>query len=288
LFRLQRSVPTLTIVADTFHTKPLRRILQSIDRYQVLGLSLQELQLFEGNRDELHEIDAAPGVPRTITEVLGQEQAKPHKTVISYRGVGRGSSAMRLRHGGAKDETADDAERFFRAIDHGVLELHSRPSRLPLILAALPEHHDCFRKISHNPFLLSEGLAVNPDVLPIDELKERAWQVVEPQYQVRLAKLIEEFKFARSKGLGSGDLAQITEAANAGRVAMLLIEAGSQNDRRNDGAAGQAGIAEPLCSQIDDQFDTLSELVEQMGGQVRIISAEQMPERTGLAATYRY
>jgi Bacterial archaeo-eukaryotic release factor family 3 len=38
--------------------------------YQVLGLSLQKIQLFEGNRDALDEIDPAPGVPRTITEAL--------------------------------------------------------------------------------------------------------------------------------------------------------------------------------------------------------------------------
>ncbi|HEX6094933.1 MAG TPA: hypothetical protein VF432_01315, partial [Thermoanaerobaculia bacterium] len=31
VFRLQRSVPELAIVADTFHTKPLRRFLQSVD-----------------------------------------------------------------------------------------------------------------------------------------------------------------------------------------------------------------------------------------------------------------
>ena len=37
--RLQRSVPELAVVADSFHTKPLLRILQSADRYQILGVS---------------------------------------------------------------------------------------------------------------------------------------------------------------------------------------------------------------------------------------------------------
>ena len=38
VFRLQRPVAELTVVADSFHTKPLRRFLQSVGRYQVLGL----------------------------------------------------------------------------------------------------------------------------------------------------------------------------------------------------------------------------------------------------------
>src|SRR5689334_3358090 len=35
-YRLQRPVPERVVVADSFHTKPLLRILQSADRYQIL------------------------------------------------------------------------------------------------------------------------------------------------------------------------------------------------------------------------------------------------------------
>ena len=194
VFRLQRPVAELVVVADSFHTKPLRRFLQSVGHYQVLGLSLQKIGLFEGNRDALDEIDPAPGVPRTITEALGDELTEPLSTVTSHGGVGQASVPIHHGHGGKKDKVDSDAERFFRAVDRAVLEHHSRPSGLPLILAALPEHHDLFRRISHNPFLIAEGLTINPDVLPIDELRERVWQVVEPQYQARLAELSEEFE----------------------------------------------------------------------------------------------
>jgi hypothetical protein len=51
VYKLQRSVAELAVVADSFHTKPLIRILQSADRYHVLGLSRQAIKLFEGNRD---------------------------------------------------------------------------------------------------------------------------------------------------------------------------------------------------------------------------------------------
>jgi hypothetical protein len=278
VFRLQRPVAELAVVADSFHTKPLRRFLQSVAHYQVLGLSLKKIQLFEGNRDALDEIDPAPGVPRTITEALGDELTEPHSTVASHGGVGQGSAPMHHGHGGKKDEVDIDAERFFRAVDRAVLEHHSRPSGLPLILAALPEHHDLFRRISRNPFLISEGLMINPDALPIDKLRERVWQVVEPQYQARLAELSDEFEQARSKGLGNDDLTQVAQAATAGRVATLLIEADRQIAGRLDGAAGRG----------DDALDDLGELVEKMGGQVLVIPAEQMPGQTGLAATYRY
>jgi len=288
VFRLQRPVAELAIVADSFHTKPLRRLLQSVDHYQVLGLSLEKIQLFEGNRDALDEIDLAPGVPRTITEALGSELTEPVSTVTSHGGVGHGSTAMHHGHGGKKDEVDSDTEKFFRAVDRAVLEHHSRPSGLPLILAALPEHHDLFHRVSHNPFLMAEGLMINPDVLPIDELRERAWQVVEPQYQSRLAKLSEEFQQARSEGLGNDDLSQVAEAAAASRVATLLIEADRQIAGRLDGATGRVEVADLSDPQVDDLLDDLGELVQKMGGEVLVIPAEQMPGPTGLAATYRY
>jgi hypothetical protein len=201
VFRLQRPVAELAIVADSFHTEPLRRFLQSGGRYQVLGLSRQRIRLFEGDRDALDEVDPAAGVPRTIAEALGEELTEPRSTVTSQGGVGRGSTPMHHGHGGRKDEVDNDAERFFRAVDRALLEHHSRPSGLPLILAALPEHHELFHRISHNPFLLAEGLTIHPDSLPIDELRERAWHVVEPQYRARQTELSEGFEHAQAKGL---------------------------------------------------------------------------------------
>jgi hypothetical protein len=288
VFRLQRPVAELAVVADSFHTKPLRRFLQSVGRYQVLGLSLHKIQLFEGNRDALDEIDPAPGVPRTITEVLGNERTESHLTVSSHGGVGQASTPMRHGHGGKQDGMQADAERFFRAMDRAVIEHHSRPSGLPLILAALPEHHHLFHRVSHNPFLMAEGLTINPDALPIDELRERAWQVVEPEYQARLAALADEFAAAKSNGLGSDDLAQVAQAAAAGRVATLLIESDRQIAGRLHGATGGFEVADLSHPKVDDLLDDLDELVVKMGGRVMVIPAERMPVRTGLAAIYRY
>ena len=288
VFQLQRPVAELAIVADSFHTKPLRRFLQSVDRYQVLGLSLGTIQLFEGNRNALDEIDPAPGVPRTVTAALGDELTAPHSIVASYGGLGQGSMPMHHGHGGKKDEVQIGAERFFRAVDRAVLEHHSQPSGLPLILAALPEHHRLFRQVSQNPLLMAEGLTINPDALSLDELRDRAWHVAEAQYQARLATLADEFAVAKSNGLGSDDLVQVAQAAAAGRVTTLLIESDRQIAGRLDGATGRVKVADLSNPQVDDLLDDLGELVEETGGQVLVIPAERMPAGTGVAAIYRY
>ena len=287
VYRLQRPVAELAVVADSFHTKPLMRILQSADRYQVLGLNRREIRLFEGSRYALDEVELAQGVPRTITDALGEELTEPHLTVSSH-GTGAGGTPMRHGHGSKKDEVDTDTERFFRAVDRAVMEHHSRPSGLPLLLAALPEYHNLFRQVSHNPFLMADGIDIYPDALTADALRERAWKAVEPQYHARLAKLVDEFLEAKSRGLGADDLAQVAEAAVAGRVATMLIDADRHIPGRIDAETGQLKFDDLARPEVDDLLDDLGELVLKMGGQIVIVPAERMPARTGIAAIYRF
>lgn len=288
VYRLQRPVAELAVVADTFHTKPLLRMLQSADRYLVLGLSEHAIRLFAGNRDALDEIDPAPGIPRTITDALGEELTEPHQTVASYGGVGGSHPAMHHGHGGKESDRDIDAERFFRAVDRGILEHHSRPSAIPLILATLPEHRRLFHQVSHNPFLMEEGIDIHPDALTTDELRRRAWRVIEPRYQERLDVLIEEFGRAKAKELGEEDAGRVAKAVIAGRVATLLIEADRQIAGRVDAESGDIEFMDPADPEVDEVLDDLGELVLKLGGEVVVVPAERMPTKTGIAAIYRY
>jgi len=288
VFRLPRPVAELAVVADSFHIKPLRQFLQTIDRYHVLGLSLDRIQLFEGNRDGLEEVELAAGVPRTIADALGTELSEPHLTVASYGGVGGSSNAMHHGHGGKNDEMDIDGDRFFRSIDRAVLEHHSRPTGLPLILAALPQHHHRFQSVSQNPFLLTEGIPVNPEAVSNEKLQTLAWQVVEPQYEARIAKLKDDFEQARATGRGSDNLQQIAEAAASGRIATLFIEADRPIAGHLVEGTGKVVGGALTNPRVDDVLDDLGELVGKMGGEVFVISAETMPTRKGAAAIYRY
>ncbi|OGA98058.1 MAG: hypothetical protein A3E25_10915 [Burkholderiales bacterium RIFCSPHIGHO2_12_FULL_69_20] len=291
VFRLQRPTTAwaeLALVADSFHTKPLRQWLQSTGRYQVLALSRDKVQLFEGDRHALDDVALAAGVPQTLTAALGDERTQPHSTVSSHGGIGNGHSPMHHGQGGRKDEIDGDAERFFRAVDRAVLEHHSRPSGLPLMLAALPEHHHLFREVSHNPFLMADGLMVDPQGLSPDTLRQRAWEVAAPQQQAQQAAWCDAYAGAAATGLGSDDVAQVAHAAVAGRVATLLIEADRQVAGRIDGATGRIDPADLDSPRVDDVLDDLGALVESKGGEVHVLPAERMPGRTGVAASFRH
>jgi hypothetical protein len=287
VYRLQRPVAELAVVADSFHIKPLLRILQSAERYHVLGLNRQQIRLFEGNRDALDEVELSPAVSLTISEALRAETRGSHVEVWTH---GSDSAGAGVHHGQGSNErlVQSDTERFFRAVDRTIMEHYSRPSGLPLLLAALPEHHSLFRRVSHNPFLMAEGIDIHPDALRIDALRERAWRVAERDYLNRLTGLVEIFGLARSKGFGDDDVAQVADRALAGRVATLLIEADRNLPGRVDATTGRIEFADLSDPRVDDLLDDLGELVLKNRGQVVIVPAGRMPTRTGLAAIYRF
>jgi hypothetical protein len=202
--------------------------------------------------------------------------------------VSAGSAEVWQGHGAQRDIVKTDAERFFRAVDRAVLEHHSRPTGLPLILAALADNEDVFRRVSHNPQVLTETIRHDPWSLSDERLRAEAWQVVQPYFLERLARLVDAFGEAQSKGLGSGDLSDIGPAAMAGRVATLLIEAERVVPGSIDPTTGRISLGELAHPDVDDLLDDLAELVLRHGGETIVVLTERMPTNSGAAAIYRF
>jgi hypothetical protein len=245
--------------------------------------------MYQGNRYVVDEIVMAPSVPRTIEDALGEHVTLSGIHMQGSSGLGRpgfpGAGAIH-GHGSKADEPRLDTERFFRVIDRAVLEAHSKPSELPLILAALPEHQGVFRGVSRNAWLLEDGIPKHPRSLAAEELCTAAWRVMEPRYHKRLQALLDAYHAAKARGLATDDLTHAVEFATDGRVGTLLLEA----DRRIPGHVEgrmprRADGDEPG---IGDILDDLAERVLKTGGQVVVAPLGSMPTDKGLAATFRY
>jgi hypothetical protein len=279
----------LTVVADSFHTKPLRQYLQSTDRYHVLGLSLHDIRLFEGNRHSMAEIELMDDIPSTITDALGDELTGKHTTVGSYGGTGGESTSMHHGHGGRKEEVEKDAERFFRVVANNIYQKYSKPTGLPLILAALPEHHKLFQKVNKNPMLSKTSIAVNPESISIDKLINLAWEIMEPMYIQQLDNLTDRYEQAKANQKGCDEIKEAAIAAVNGKIDTLFIEADRMIAVRiTNLITGNTQNKDLENPRVDDLLDDMGELVLKMGGQVVIFPADKMPSQTGLAAILRY
>lgn len=286
VYKLYRPVQELVVVADSFHIKPLIRIFQSVDKYHLLGLSHNGFTLYEGNRYGFEKIEMDPETDRSIEEVLGKQHTDSYLTHGSYGGAGE--TAMYHGHGGKGDEIEKDIEKFFIYVDRFILENYSKPSKLPLILVSLKENHNIFKKISHNPYLMEEGIKGSYDSFGMEQLKEKAWEIMEPIYLEKTQNLVNTFENAKANSLGSDDLAQITRAAFENRVGTILIEADRIIPGKIDYNNGKIELGNIKDPDFDDVLDDLAELVLKKKGEVVMIPKERMPSDTGVAAIYRY
>lgn len=282
VFQVQRPFKELAVVADTFHTKPLLRIVQSADQFHVLGVSRQTARFWVGNRDVLDEV-ILPGFPGNSKAVLGDQLTEP---MVSARSGGTGS--IFHGQGSRKDEIDKDTERYFRAVDRATTDLISKHSGVPLILVALAENQSAFRSVSHNGALLAQGIHHNPESLDVKQLKDEAWGLFQQEYLARLARLTEAFGAAAAHQKGTGDLSDAARAAVEGRVATLLVDADKVLPGRidmNTGAISSGVLSDP---EVGDLLDDLGEIVLKTGGDVVIVPHDRMPTSTGLAAIYRF
>lgn len=285
VYQVRRTLPERVVVADSFHVKPLLRHLQSADRFQVLTLTRERATVYGGDRYGL-DVEALPAdFPARRDDVVTAPRSEPGVSVASSN-MGVGGPKMLVGHSEGKYDL--DTEKFFRAVDRAVTARFSRPSGLPLVLVALPEHQALFRGLSQNAHLVSAGVTADPGTFDADALRARAWTVLEPRYLARLAQLKEDFGTAAAHRTGSSDLADVAEAAVAGRVGTLLVESERVIPGVLDRTTGAVHPADAAHSAAEDMLDDLAEEVLAKGGEVVVVPGDRMPSDSGLAATYRF
>ena len=286
LYKLHETVKPLAIVADQFHTKPLIKAFQSIDQYQLLGLSSNTFDLYQGNQNGIEKLVLAPGTPRDIEAVLGNQLTDAYLTQGSFNGTGR--SAMYHGHGGAKPEIDKDTEKFFRFVDHYVEETYSKPSKLPLILVALKEHHPTFAEVSSNPYLLPEGIKGEYSAFTLEQLRAKTWEILEPLYQAKVQAHMAQFEQARANGIATDSLAVISKAIFENRVATLFVDVDRIIPGKISPQSGKILDRSLDNPDIGDVLDELAQLALRSGSDVVVLPTTTMPGDTGIAAIFRY
>jgi hypothetical protein len=186
------------------------------------------------------------------------------------------------------DEIDQQTQRFFRVVDRAVADQYSKVTKSPLLLASLPQHQAVFRAVSKNAQLVDEGIAINPDALTPDELRERAWKIVEPRYLTRLAGFVDDYHAGRARELATENLDEMTMAVIGGRVRVLLVEDERMIPGRIDQSTGSVVRGDMADAYTDDLLDDLAEFTLRMAGDVVIVPSARMPTESGAAAIYRF
>src|SRR5699024_7774432 len=221
VYKIERPVKEFTVVANSFHIKPLIRVFQSADRYHLLGISRRNFALFEGTRYQVNEVTLPAHMDDNAKEALDDKYVE---RVISDEEAGNSKEMMGNSEGTNQDVIQQVTEKFFRTVDNEVYEHYTKPMQLPVYLVALDQHHTIFLNLSKNPNLRETGIKKDYQSLNMDELRDKAWDMLEPMYIEQTKDRVEQFENARAQDRGSDDIAQVARAAAEGRIHRILLD----------------------------------------------------------------
>lgn len=275
--------PPIVSVADTFHLKPLIRMLEVDQRYHVLALTMREVRVFEGDRDGLRDLDASH-VPQD-PDVVSKMRLNRHVDVATDLAT---PDTQYPGEGSAPASVA--AARFMQAVDRAVWEGFSRDAKLPLILVADEKPNALFRSLSRNIHLMEQGSMLDPKAMDPGRLHRETWPLVEPRFREEALRLADRFMAAKAHQRGTAELQPAADAAAVGRVDTLLVDAARRIPGRLEplGANVEFTPADPNDPRATDALDDLAEIVLKADGSVLVLPTDWMPTTTGLAAIYRY
>ncbi|MEW6741874.1 MAG: hypothetical protein AB1486_03860 [Planctomycetota bacterium] len=278
-------VDELVVVADTFHTKWLVRVLQRSQRFHILALAQNEVILFQATPHSIAEVDLR-GVPHSLREALGVEEWG--SSLSSHAGSGGGGRAVLHGHGIGRDKKKDELLRYFRVIDRALWD-YLREEKTPLVLAGVGYYRPIYREVSRYPYLVAKGVEGSAEKMNPQELHEKAWPLVEAVVRAEEEKLCDQFRNLRSSGRSTDLIDEVGRAVVAGRVGTLFLAEGQRIygvlDRRSGEVDVRQGAREPLGGDI---LDDLGEQTILRGGDVLVLQPERMPSASPVAAILRY
>ncbi|MFD2742263.1 MULTISPECIES: baeRF3 domain-containing protein [Sphingobacterium] len=279
IIRLPQEVQEISCVANAFCIKPLFKMLHENQEYYLLALGLDSVKLLKGDRNHIEELPIEDKLPQSMKEALGDQLTDNHFHASVVEGAG-------LHGYMEKSQEEDiDMDRFFRKIDKGILEHFDIPAKTPLFLAALPEHHTNFARISKNGNLSSVHIPINPHSLSRSELLKKVQEVLDDTLAKRKANILERQQLAAQENKSSTEISDIVRDAIDGKVEILCIEngrgiKGSINTDKRD--------IDEHANLSTDVINELARMVFNFGGEVIVLDEAEMPTKDGVFTLNRY
>lgn len=285
-YRLPLRFEELAVVADRYHVKPLLPLLAGDGVFFVLALSQNEVRLVEATRHTAGEVDLPADVPKSLAEALRYDD--PEKELQFHTGTAGGGGARPAVFHGHEPDSGEGLLRFFRRVDLGVRGLLGARGESPLVLAGVDYLLPVYREASDYPNVPEEGVTGNPEGLPPEELRDRAWPIVGPRFDADREDAVARHARLAGTGQTSSDLREVVAAAYFGRVDVLFAARGRRRWGSFDAASGEAREHGEPERGDGDLLDFAAVQTFLNGGTVYVVEPEKVPGGADASALMRY
>ena len=276
--------PELTVVSDRFHIKPLLQLMSGDGTFYVLGLSQNQVRLFQGTRYHLDEVELTD-VPTNMAAAL--QYVEPEKSLQLHTGSSKGNSAISHGQGAGNEDHKNDLLSYFRQVNNGLKSfLKNQPA--PLILAGVDYLLPIYHEANTYAHLLPDGISGNPETLTLEELHTQAWQIAQPYFNLAKVSTISHYEELQGSDKTANTIEKVVTAAYFQRVETLFAPI----DKTVWGVFDPEGNSVQIHAQQETGDEDLLDLAAlhtlTNGGTVYVVEQGDVPEHKAIAAILRY
>ncbi len=196
----------------------------------------------------------------------------------TFHGQGEGSA-----------KSKDELQKYFRAIDKGIMSVIHDNQKPPLVICGLDSYFAIYQEINTYKNLFQKNISINPEDIDVFLMHEKALELLKPHFRKNRQKKLDVFQHALSKGKASSDIKKIIPVGLQGNVDTLFIQ----------NRADVYGIFNPNTQEIKLQAENqpantsllnlLAAKTFEQGGTVYLMEKDEMPDSTSkVNALYRY
>jgi Bacterial archaeo-eukaryotic release factor family 3 len=287
-YRLPAALDEFVLVNERFHLKPLFTLLAEDQPFYVLAISLKSIRLIAATRHYAGELEI-PDVPRSLAETLGgaTRQYSQFQAGTSAKTVAR--SPIFHGHGTGEDNLKAEIVQFFNLADKALMRHMDRD--VPVVLAGVEYLLPRYKETTEHPRVLDEGLTGNAEGLSPDELRDMAWEIVEPVLTADRRKAAERYGDLLGTGRASSRYEEILPAAHDGRIETLFVARGIRLWGSYDEKKREVRLQEDQDAPRkggEDLLDLAAVRTFLNGGKVFAVPQQDVPDGQAMAAVFRY
>jgi hypothetical protein len=269
-------------VSNRFYLKSLLPALYKGEHFFLLALSKKEVKLFRLTRSKIMDV-LVEGIPQGSSRRSSQKQLQFHTG--TQQGKGR-RAALFHGHGAGSEDAKASLVQYCRQIDSAVGGLLADETA-PMMVTGLDYLVSTYRQANTYPYLVDDSMSGNPYSYTRDDLHRTASIVMEPYLMRWREEALMRFRRASEEGRVCKDIAPLLQAAEGGRIEILLVSLSAELFIRHDLESGRVDLH---TQYQEGDVDVLDEAVVRTvlnGGEVYGIEEDEMPEHLPLAALIR-
>jgi len=283
-------------VGESFHITPLIPVYKGNGQFYLLSLDKERPNIYKGSKYSLYKVEEID-LPEDLQALFDgfyefhqhmQFHSKTRTPSPDASQTTGSREGVFFGHGGEDIDEEAELRNYYHRFDEALMD-YLDGEDAPLILAGVDFLHPIYREANTYPNLVEEGITKDVDRMPIEDLHEKAWQIVKSHYETDVNQALNVFhSLSENDGDTTQDLGIIVPAAYFKRVNTLFVANNAHKWGIFDPDENEVRIDEKQTIENQDLLNFASIHSLRNGGNILLLEPDQVPGGGEAAAILRY